>query len=100
MAYVNTNVLLQFLRWKKEGDGAVEDEAKKALRIALNVNHHVPEMIETKVQEDDCEDYYSPGTTQEAKIYLKESQDMWRMYPEAIDWMKAQKQTFKHRKVS
>jgi tetratricopeptide (TPR) repeat protein len=92
-----TDVLLQFLRWKK--DGAAEDEVKNALRTALKVNPHVPGMIGIKVQENDCEDYYSPGTTQEAKIYFRESQNLWRMYPESIDWVKAQKRSFKRRKV-
>mmetsp|Transcript_25325 Transcript_25325/g.53501 ORF Transcript_25325/g.53501 Transcript_25325/m.53501 type:complete len:895 (-) Transcript_25325:24-2708(-) len=89
MAY--TDVMLQYVRWKK--DDAIENEVKKALYTAIKANPYVSNMLgDDSIKKDDEEDpYYSPGDKREAKNYAVESQKLWRRYPEVIDWIKSQK---------
>lgn len=98
-----TDLLLQYLRWKK--DDVVENDVRLALYTAIQTNPFVPDII-GRVQgieddddaDEDIEDsddsndgYYSPGGIDEAKMYAKDSRKLWKKYPDAIDWMKSLK---------
>ena len=84
------DVLLQYLRWKK--DDAVENEVKQALYVAIKANPFVPDLLGTEgIEKDDQDPYYSRGGIKDAKIYVIGSQKLWGKYPESVDWIKLQK---------
>ena len=88
LAYAD--VLLQYLRWKK--DDAVENDVRQALYVALKANPFVPDLLGAVVEKDEDKDpYYSPGSLKQAKNYVIESQKLWKKFPEAIDWITSQK---------
>mmetsp|Transcript_21159 Transcript_21159/g.34900 ORF Transcript_21159/g.34900 Transcript_21159/m.34900 type:complete len:773 (-) Transcript_21159:7-2325(-) len=93
-----TDVLLQYLRWKK-GD-VVENDVRLALYTAIQTNPFVPDILgrvlgledDDDVDEDDEESdsndgYYSFGGSDEAKMYAKDSRKLWKKYPDALSWM-------------
>ena len=93
-----TDVMLQYLRWKK--DDVVENDVRLALYTAIQTNPFVPDILgrvhglenDNDVDEDDEDSdsndgYYSPGGSDEAKMYAKESRKLWKKYPDALSWM-------------
>mmetsp|Transcript_3459 Transcript_3459/g.5264 ORF Transcript_3459/g.5264 Transcript_3459/m.5264 type:complete len:907 (-) Transcript_3459:1869-4589(-) len=95
-----TDVLLQYLRWKK--DDVVENDVKLALYTAIQTNPYVPDILARVHGFDDDEDeddeasdsndgYYSLGGSDEAKMYAKDSRKLWKKYPDALSWMKSLK---------
>ncbi len=96
-----TDVLLQYLRWKK--DDVVENDVRQALYTAIQTNPFVPDVLGGMqgIQDDDVDvddedsdsddGYYSPGGSDEAKMYAKDSRKLWKKYPDAINWMKTLK---------
>lgn len=98
-----TDVLLQYLRWKK--DDVVENDVKFALYTAIQTNPYVPDILakvhgfdddDDEVDEDDEDSdsndgYYSYGGNDEAKMYAKDSRKLWKKYPDALHWMKSLK---------
>jgi len=95
-----TDVLLQYLRWKK--DDVVENDVKLALYTAIQTNPYVPDILarvhgfdgDDDLDEDDedsdsHDEYCSSGGSDEAKMYAKDSRKLWKKYPDALNWMKS-----------
>ena len=96
-----TDVLLQYLRWKK--DDVVENDVRRAFYTAIQTNPFVPDILGRVqgIEDDDAfsddedsgsnDGCYSPGGSDEAKMYAKDSRKLWKKYPDAISWMKTLK---------
>jgi len=87
MAY--TDVLLQFLRWKK--DDVVEKDVQHALYIALKNNPFVPDVITAEIVKKVQHDTVSPGGIREAENYGSDARKLWNRYPDSVKWLLAQK---------
>jgi len=87
MAY--TDVLLQFLRWKK--DDVVEKDVQYALYIALKNNPFVPDVITAEKVKKIVHDTISPGGIHEAENYGSDARKLWNRYPDSVKWLLAQK---------
>ncbi|KAL7535430.1 hypothetical protein ACHAWF_005165 [Thalassiosira exigua] len=80
------DVLLQYIRWKK--DDAVEKDVKKALYEAMKVNPYVPDLLGVEgLQKDDEDPYYSFGSMKEAELYVTGSRKLWKKHQDAIDYI-------------
>ncbi len=84
-----TDVLLQYLLWKK--DDAVEKEVQQALFVALQRNSHVPDVLTGKKLKEIRVKSYSPGSLVEAKLYCQDARKLWKKYPESLEWLASQK---------
>jgi len=84
-----SDVLLQFLRWKK--DDVVENDVKRALYAALKTNPFVPDLITAAKMKKKLHEYISPGEISDAESYAYDARRVWRMHPESVEWLSAQK---------
>ena len=91
-----SDVLLQFLRWKK--DDIFEDSLKKTLYKALKANPYIPSFLIADTYQPKKFDYLDCGGPKEAQDYATKAYFLWRKYPGAVEWLKSC-QYFNDRKV-
>ena len=83
------DVLLQFLRWKK--DDVVEKDVQLALYKALQSNAFVPDLLLAEKTKKVNHGSISPGGRDEAESFAQKVRPLWKAYPECLVWLKAQK---------
>jgi tetratricopeptide (TPR) repeat protein len=75
------------LRFRREGDSF---EARRWLKRALKANQFVPGFLLGKRGLASPPGMYSPGSEDEAALYLLLSGDTWKSTPGALDWLRQQ----------
>ncbi|MCR4415673.1 MAG: hypothetical protein NUV77_24945 [Thermoguttaceae bacterium] len=74
------------LAFRTEGDSA---RARKALRQAERSNRHVPEyLVGNRMLPGDMPEYVTPGSEEEAVLYVAGALSGWRNTPGAISWVR------------
>lgn len=82
-----SDVLVQFLRWKRED--IFEDNVKEALCKALKVNPFVPFLLLERFEPESF-DYSDMGGPMEARYYVNEAYHIWsKHYPDSIEWLRS-----------
>ncbi|MET0485503.1 MAG: hypothetical protein ABW216_07390 [Candidatus Rokuibacteriota bacterium] len=74
--------------FQREGDSAA---AREALRTAVQVNRHVPQVLTEEADPPGLEPTgYTPGSREEAMVCDTDLGDAWGATPGAIDWLRKQ----------
>ena len=81
-----TDVLLQFLRWKK--DDIFEDDVQKTLVKALKANPYVPAILLSDNFTEVHHAYISPGEQDEAQSYANDGYHLWKKHSDALQWLR------------
>jgi tetratricopeptide (TPR) repeat protein len=78
-----SGLLLSYLR-----HGASEDTVALLAEANLNNPHILPMLTGAKRIPKAEPEMYSPGSKEEAVIYARQGVTTWRLFPEALDWLK------------
>ena len=73
------------LRFRREGDSA---EAQRCLRHAMKANRFIPGLLLRTSLMPPPTNFYTPGTKEEAAVYLPLSRGTWERTPGALDWLR------------
>lgn len=84
------------LRFRREGDSA---RARECLKQALRANRFVPGLLLRTRRMPSLKALYTPGTEEEAAIYLALSRGTWEKTPGALDWLRERTVTARVRAV-
>lgn len=73
------------LRFRREGDSI---EARRCLKQALRANRFIPGLLLRTRRMPPLSAIYTPGTEEEAAVYLALSRGTWEKTPGALDWLR------------
>jgi tetratricopeptide (TPR) repeat protein len=88
-ALAYSDVLLQFLRWKKED--VLEEDVQKSLYRALKCNLYIPDLLLQEAIEEKEIEYTDGDGPMEAQQYVQDAHAVWRANTGAIEWLASQK---------